>query len=247
MPAGDPQTKPKISSHAIAALYLSISAFCLPIIATYLIRNSLASDLSLDAVRGKLQDLLDLITYLSVALLAACIWVGWKARKRIKRSHGGLKGIGRAWTGIIIGSLGGTFFFLLGPPPIGSAVAASQASAVGSLRCIHNATESYKATYHRGYPRHLMALGPPPSGKPQNAQGAGLIDETLASCAKRGYVFVYQVTAQDQDHRPSAYTVTAIPVAGCGKGGNCYYTDETGIIRQDSAHMPDKNSPRLAG
>ena len=258
MPAGETQTKAKISGHAIAALYLSLAALIAPETILYFAQRNLTIATYMDGLSGRDYGLLlTLLFSIPLVLLVISIKAGRKALKKIRDDAGGLKGKGRAWAGLVMGYVGASlygFLLLIGSPlsPIAphidrSPLAANQASAVGSLRTIHNAAEIYASTYQRGFPRHLSSLGPPRLGGPSNAAGAGLIDETLASGTKSGYVFIYKVTAEDEKHKPSAYTVTATPNVGCGKAGNCYFMDETGIIRQDSAHMPDKNSPRLAG
>lgn len=242
----------------MAALYLSLAALVVPVVIDYYALTNPFLEAYLDRLgRYAVSELTALFSFVFLVVTVISIKAGRKALRKIRGSDGNLKGKGRAWTGIILGCIGFlpySFLFAISAPfsPFyvhfdGSRLAVNQASAVGSLRTIHTAAEVYSSTYQRGYPKHLLPLGPPRAGGPQNAQGAGLIDEKLASGAKSGYVFIYQVTAQDQNHRPSAYTVTATPIVGCGKVGNCYFMDETGIIRQETARVPDKNSPLLAG
>jgi type IV pilus assembly protein PilA len=258
MPAGVPVIKPKFSGHAIAAFYLSLTGLIAPETILYFAQTNQFIATYMDGLNGHDYGLLlTLLFSVSLGLLVISIRAGRRALKQIKEGGDELKGKGRAWTGIVVGYVGSSlygFILVMGSPlsPFAphidrSPLAANQASAVGSLRAIRTAAEVYGSTYQRGYPRHLLALGPPPTGSPQNAQGSGLIDKTLASGAKSGYVFIYRVTAQDQNHRPSAYTVTATPNVGCGKVGNCYFMDETGIIRVETSRVPDKNSPQLAG
>jgi len=252
----EPGNQTKISGHAIAALYISIAALTLPIVVMYFVRLNPAAEDYLDGLHHGDIKLMALWSFLSIILTIASIRWGRTALKRIRSSDGGLKGTGRAWAGLALGGVALILYSLVflisfpfspfAPNIDGSLAAAHQASAVGSLGTIHTQAEMYRATYHRGYPRHLSALGPPREGDPANAAGAGLIDEILSSGAKAGYTFIFQVTALDEHNLPSAYSITAIPLAGCGKGGNCYYTDETGVIRMENERLPNQHSSPLA-
>jgi hypothetical protein len=252
----EPGKQSKISAHAIGALYMSIAALILPIIVMSFVRSNPAAEIYLDRLHHGDTKLMALLSFFSIILTVASIRWGKTARKRIRASDGDLKGKGRAWAGLVLGCVGLvlylpvlliTFPFTPFAPNVdGSAIAAHQASAVGSLRMVHAQAEMYRATYHRGYPRHLSALGPLREGDTANAAGAGLIDEKLASGSRSGYTFIYQVTARDENHLPSAYSITAIPLAGCGKGENCYYTDETGVVRMETDRLPNQHSYPLA-
>ena len=109
------------------------------------------------------------------------------------------------------------------PNLIKSKMAANEASAVGSLRTINSAENTYASTYGTGF-TDLSTLGT-----------SGMIDNVLASGTKSGY------------------TLTATPAAGGGTSTNPYlqYTsfgnpvstntgtrhfcaDESGVIRWDT-------------
>jgi len=257
MTASPPRIETKISGQAIAALYLGMASLVLPIVVIYL-SDSIPAAIRYFDNPNQRAILITLLSLLSIVLAVVSIRAGWKARKRIKGSDGKLKGKGRAWAGLIVGCLGIILYlpivvastpFALGFGWLcGSRLAANQASAVGSLRTVHDQAEIYRATYHRGFPMQLAVLGPPRGGSPPNVGGANLINETLASGTISGYVFIYQVTARDENHFPTAYVVTAAPLAGCGSGtGNCYFTDETGVVRMELHRPPDQHSPPLAG
>src|SRR5246127_4840608 len=70
-------------------------------------------------------------------------------------------------------------------------IAANQASAVGSLRTISSAEETYSSTYSDGYTLTLDQLGGPAGS--QGCKNAGLIDEVLSTAPnqKSGYGFTF--------------------------------------------------------
>ena len=252
----EPGKQTKISGHAIAALYVSIAALIFPIVVMVCVLLNPAAEIYLERLHHGAAKLTALLSFISIILTVTSIKWGNAARKQVRSSDGDVKGKGRAWTGLALGCIGLILYlpvFLISFPysPFaptfdGSPTAARQASAVGCLRSIHSAAEAYQAQYHRGYPQHLSALGPPRNRNSANVAGADLIDEILASGAKAGYTFIYQVTARGQNHLPSAYSVIAIPITGCGEGGNCYYTDESGIVRMEIDRMPNQHSEPLA-
>lgn len=253
-----PRAGIKISGLAIRSLFLSITALFFPIVVLCLIHlNPAASNYLDDSFKGP-ERLGTILSLISILIAAAGIRAAWKARKQIKASGSTLKGVGRAWTGLGMGFLGlilyGASFLLLVDFAFGSGcilrsrLGVRQASAVGSLRTVHSSAETYRMTYHRGFPMYLVSLGPPKSGYPPNAGGADLVDEILASGTKASYVFNYQVTKRDEKDFPTGYAITASPLEGCGTGnGNCYFTDETGVIRMDPSRLPDQRSSPLAG
>ena len=125
-----------------------------------------------------------------------------------------------------------------------SRVAANQASAVGSIRTINTAEITYASTYTSGYSSALGYLGPPAGTASPTSLAAGLIDSVLAgtaggtttgnTSAKSGYSFTYGAAAAVAG-RIDAYTITGNPTQGCGTGnGNCYFTDNSGVLRQNS-------------
>jgi TonB family protein len=77
------------------------------------------------------------------------------------------------------------------------AIVANETSAIGALRTLNTALLMYQTAY-KSYAPSLTALGP---GDPATAQGAGLIDGTLASGAKNGYQFVYAPGSADAQGR----------------------------------------------
>ena len=114
-----------------------------------------------------------------------------------------------------------------------SRIAANQASAVASCRAISSAEISYAVTFNVGYSSDLASLGPPASG-PATVSAAALIDDVLMSGVKSGYDFLYTpgplVGGEIRN-----YALNANP-ATFGRTGTLYFfTDESGVIRQNAA------------
>lgn len=179
---------------------------------------------------------------------------GHAARARIKKSGGALTGKRIASIGAGIGytlTAPFTILWILSAVSIGSSqhrqaeMRLNAASAVGSMRTLNLASNTYAMTYGRGFPPSLAALGPPLPGKPEDADGAGLIDEVLAGGRKSGYIFTYVVTANDEKGFPTAYTITAEPEKLGETGRKYFFTDKSGVIRQEQDHPANKDSPRL--
>jgi prepilin-type N-terminal cleavage/methylation domain-containing protein len=140
------------------------------------------------------------------------------------------------------------------PNLLRSRIAANQASAVGSLRTLNTAEITYATTYNTGYTSALGNLGPPAAGSNPVATAAGLIDSVLSggtatatSSIKSGYQFVYTPAATDASGRVNTYGITATPVTVGTTGTNSYYTDMSGVIRQNSTATAGSTDSPLAG
>ena len=141
------------------------------------------------------------------------------------------------------------------PDLLKSRQAANQASAVGSLRTINTAEITYASTYNTGYSRTLTVLdGNAPVTSPS---AAGLIDSVLASGAKSSYLFYYvscPATPGPDDGTMGNGTcamVTTYQLVGNPAGGpntgNFYYTDASGVIRQNNQTLAAPTDSPLAG
>ena len=120
---------------------------------------------------------------------------------------------------------------------------ANQASAVGSLRAINAAAITYASTYKHGFPPSLESLGPPKSENSNASieptdKAAGLIDESLASGTKSNYRFTYVAGPLDSNGKIQTYTVRAEPINPGVTGDNHYFTDQSGVIRQNREGKP---------
>ena len=130
------------------------------------------------------------------------------------------------------------------PNLLRSRIAANQASAVGSLRTMNTAEITYASTYNAGYSATLANLGPA-VGAP-TATAAGLIDSVLAAGVKSGYTFTYTPGAV-VGGRIDTYAINANPVTTGTTGTNFYYTDHSGVIRQNSTAQASATDSPLAG
>ena len=140
------------------------------------------------------------------------------------------------------------------PDMLKSRQAANQASAVGSLRTINTAEVTYASTFNTGYSRSLNLLGPGPVSGPS---AAGLIDSVLASGVKSAYSFHYvscpATPGPDTGSMSNGacaivinYQLVGNPLGGVNYG-NFYYTDASGVIRQNSSTNAGPTDSPLAG
>ena len=98
---------------------------------------------------------------------------------------------------------------------------ANEAAAIGSVRTISTACESFRAAQTPpAYPVNLAALG---------AAIPPYIDNTLAAGTKQGYTFVYARPNVNQ------YTCTASPQQVGVTGTRVFFVNETGVIRLNNA------------
>jgi prepilin-type N-terminal cleavage/methylation domain-containing protein len=142
------------------------------------------------------------------------------------------------------------------PNLLRSRMAANQASAVGALRTLTTAEITYAITYNNGYSSYLGYLGPPAGSQVPVGTAAGLIDSVLAGNAttsqstmstKSGYNFIYTPGATDGSGRIDTYQILATPVTVGTTGTDFYYTDTSGVIRQNSTAVAGSNDSPLAG
>jgi len=122
-------------------------------------------------------------------------------------------------------------------------IAANEASAVGSLRTINTAAAAYQVQFNH-YPEGLASMGSPVAGVSPE-YGAGLIDNTLASGKKTGYVFTYRGIDSKHSGVLDDYEVNACPERPNTTGVRCFYSDSSGVIRYSRSGRADKESPPL--
>ena len=65
--------------------------------------------------------------------------------------------------------------------------------------------------------------------------------------AKSGYEFTYSAGATDTSGRINTYSITATPISVGTTGTNFYYTDQSGVIRQNSTAVAGSTDSPLAG
>jgi prepilin-type N-terminal cleavage/methylation domain-containing protein len=124
-------------------------------------------------------------------------------------------------------------------------------SSVGCLRTLNTAEATYYSTYGVGYSRTLGDLGPPDPGKSPTSTAAGLIDSVLAGGSKSGYSFTYSPGTPDSTGRIKIYQITAVPIPNSTPtnywGTNYYYTDQSGVIRQNSTTTATSTDSPIGG
>jgi prepilin-type N-terminal cleavage/methylation domain-containing protein len=132
------------------------------------------------------------------------------------------------------------------PNLLRSRIAANQASAVGSLRALNTAEITYSSTYGSGFSLTMSYLVPDPSGTNPTSTAAGLIDSVLGSGSKSGYSFTYSPGASDASGRINAYIINASPITS-STGTNYYFTDQSGVIRQNSTTTAQATDSPISG
>jgi type IV pilus assembly protein PilA len=135
------------------------------------------------------------------------------------------------------------------PNLLRSRMSANEASAVASMRTILTSEIIYSSTYAVGFATNLPALSD--GGAPANCTppavpavaSACLIDATLASGTKSGYLFTYAVTGSGGVN--STYTLNADPVNAGMTGQRHFYTDDTDVLRVNGAAVASPSDPPL--
>ena len=121
-------------------------------------------------------------------------------------------------------------------------MSANEASAVGSVRTINTSEVQYNSTYGIGFAANLTALGGSAStcagATGATSAGACLIDDVLAGGSKSGYTFVAPGAT-------ATYTVNADPITPGQSGQRHFFSDQSGVIRQDPAAAATVNSAAL--
>jgi hypothetical protein len=105
----------------------------------------------------------------------------------------------------------------------------------------------------------LADLGPGTGGTP-TASFAGLVDEVLSGIgsaggtasianqsSKSGYQFNYTPDPNPLNGKYNVYSFTASPISAGTTGTNYYYTDQSGVIRQNSTAAAGSTDSPLAG
>jgi prepilin-type N-terminal cleavage/methylation domain-containing protein len=120
-------------------------------------------------------------------------------------------------------------------------MSANEASAVGSVRTINTSEVQYNSTYGTGFATSLAALGGAAGTCTASNTTACLLDSVLAGGQKSGYNFTAPGANNNQ-----TYTVTAVPVAVGQTGQRAFFSDQSGVIRYNTAGtVPDSTSPAL--
>lgn len=116
---------------------------------------------------------------------------------------------------------------------------AQEMAAVAELSTINKAETQYYSQFNQ-YATNLAQLGPPASGGgAEGPQASGLIPGGLASGASGGYNFTITQS-------PQGYGVSAVPKAFGTSGRRTFYSDQSGVTRQNWGQDPaTATSPQL--
>ncbi len=116
---------------------------------------------------------------------------------------------------------------------------AQEMSAVAEMHTINQAEIQYQSQYGQ-FATSLSQLGPPTSaGAAEGPQAAGLIPGSLAEGSASGYNFTITQT-------PQGYSVSAVPKVFGSTGRRTFYSDPSGIVRQNWGQDPaTATSPEL--
>jgi hypothetical protein len=102
----------------------------------------------------------------------------------------------------------------------------TEKAAVGALKVLAEAVETYRRTYAR-LPDSLAKLGPPAHGA-AGADAAGLLDAEFASGVKNGYTFRYVVAGASTLGAPAKFELAATPQTYGRTGRRSFFRDAGG-------------------
>jgi prepilin-type N-terminal cleavage/methylation domain-containing protein len=134
------------------------------------------------------------------------------------------------------------------PNLLRSRMSANEASAVASTRTVITAEIIYSSTYVVGFSANLASLSD--GGAPANclapaapaATSACLIDPTLASGTKSGYVFTYGAAGGAGIN--TTFTLHADPISGV-TGLRHYFTDASDVVHVNFTAPASVTDPAL--
>jgi type IV pilus assembly protein PilA len=123
-----------------------------------------------------------------------------------------------------------------------SRMAANEAATVQNMRNICTGEVAYSSTYGIGFSATLAFLGP--NGGAPSATGAQLIDDVLATGVKAGFTLSY-VSSAPSNGIIYDYTLNADPTTVGITGSRHFYTDQTGVLRQNTAGTAGPADPPI--
>lgn len=108
---------------------------------------------------------------------------------------------------------------------------AQEMAAIEEMGTINKAEIQYYSQFNQ-YATTLAQLGPPATaGAAEGPAASGLIPGSLASGAAGGYNFTVTQT-------PQGYAISAVPKSFGSTGRRTFYSDQTGIVRQNWTSEP---------
>jgi len=159
----------------------------------------------------------------------AAVVLGHISLSQIKRSAGRLKGSGMAIAGLVLGylSIASVPIVLIIaaiaiPNFLRARISANESSAAASVRTLVAAETTYSTAHSdKGFTCALADL-----------RNDRIIDETLASGSKSGYVFeVLGCKAENPEGPNTQFQVIAYPIKTGGTGTKAFCSDQTNVVR----------------
>lgn len=191
-----------------------------------------------------------LLFFIFPAAVVAVI-LGHISSSQIRKSAGRLKGAGMALAGMIMGYVGIAVLpailiiaAITVPNLLKARMVANEATAESNLRTIATAAISYQEEYHQ-FPPSFSALGPPPSGKVPDADGAALLGEMLVRGSENGYHFQYHPVSSHHDGTIDGFDASADPINPGATGSRHFHIDESFELRANSSGPAGRDSPAL--
>ena len=110
----------------------------------------------------------------------------------------------------------------------------NEQAALGDLKKLIDAIETYRKTYTR-LPESLSVLGPVPQAQAKSDK-AGLVDQELAEGKKDGYVFRYVIVGANSSGAPAKYEIAAMPAEYGRSGLRSFFYDLNGVTHAADHH-----------
>jgi len=120
---------------------------------------------------------------------------------------------------------------------------ANEAAAVQNLRNITTAEVVYSTTYGIEFSPDLLSLTG--NGVTVDQSHAALIDEVLAAGKKNGFLYTYKPIKTDTLGHVIEYSVNADPQVPGSTGQRHFYTDQSGVIRENDSTTAGPSDPGI--
>ena len=115
---------------------------------------------------------------------------------------------------------------------------AQEMAAIKTMNTINTTEVQYQSQFGK-FANSLAQLGPPPAGGAEGPEASGLISGNLATGTSSGYNFTITQT-------PAGYGISAVPKTFGSTGRRTFYSDQSGVIRENwSADPATPNSAEI--
>lgn len=178
--------------------------------------------------------------------------LGHLSLSEIRKSAGRLKGKGMAIAGLVMGYISVAlipFILIIAaiaiPNLLRARMASNEMTAIATLRTYNAAIVAYATNCQNvGFPADVSDMGPGDgSCKSANLLRGELAGLARPSLTRTGYQFSYSPGSTDTAGRVVTYSITADPVTENTSGMRHFFTDESGVIRQNSGAPATVDSP----